>query len=61
MYLKNTGGYKLEILYALCGLNIAVHIELIQRKFALILVKIFAVSHISQGVERFFLMLKSSH
>lgn len=25
MYLKNTGGYELEILYTLCSLKIAVH------------------------------------
>ena len=29
---KNTGGYELEILYTLCGLNIAVHIEMIQAR-----------------------------
>lgn len=29
---KNTGGYELEIFYALCGLNIAVHIEMIQAR-----------------------------
>ena len=29
---KNTGGYELEILYTLCGLNIAVHIELMRAR-----------------------------